>query len=90
MGSDQFNGPGFHLSLASEDDYRPRKLTKRQQAEQDKQSAELAKWVEANWVPCVKCGNKHPPEHGSHCIVCAIGTPEAEQRSQWRVGPPRT
>ena len=85
--SKQVNGPGFHLSLADESIPKPRKLTARQQAEADKQSADLAKWIEDNWVPCVKCGNKHPPQHGSHCIVCAIHTPESEQRSYIKIKP---
>lgn len=85
--SDQYNGPGFHLSLAGEGDWKPRKLTKRQLQRQEKQSAELAEWIEKSWVPCLKCGNKHPPEHGSHCIVCAIHTPLSEQRSHIKIGP---
>lgn len=84
---DQYNGPGFHLSLATEDEWKPRPLTKQQQAQADKQSADMAAWIEANWVPCVKCHEKHPPQHGSYCIVCAVHTPEAEQRSYVRIGP---
>lgn len=85
--ANQLNGPGWHLSLGNEDDYRPRKLTKREQAALDKQSAEQAKWIEDNWVPCVKCNEKHPPQHGSHCIVCAVHTPESEQFSHVKIGP---
>ena len=85
--NDQHNGPGYHLSLAQDDGPRPRKRTARQQAEADKQSADLAAWVETHWVPCAKCREKHPPQHGSHCIVCAVHTPEAEQRSFFTVGP---
>ena len=83
----QLNGPGFHLSLADDDDYKPRKLTKRQQAEQDKQSAELAAWCRKNEAPCVKCQRPHFKWEGSHCIVCAIHTPESEQRSNIKIGP---
>ena len=85
--SDQHNGPGYHLSLAKAAGYRPRKLTKRQQAEADKQSADLAAWCVANSVPCVKCDRMHFTDEGSHCIVCAIHTPEAEQRSHIIIGP---
>lgn len=85
--SKQFNGPGFHLSLADPNVPKPRKLTKRQQAEADKQSADLAKWCKQNEVSCVKCKRPHFKQEGSHCIVCAVRTPESEQRSYIKIGP---
>lgn len=83
--ADQINGPGFHLSLADESIPKPRKLTKREQAARDKQSADLAEWCRKNEVPCVKCQRPHFKQEGSHCIVCAIHTPESEQRSYIKI-----
>lgn len=86
--SDQYNGPGFHLSLAK-DDWQPPKLSAKALRYQAAEAARMEQWIKDNWVPCVKCGNKHPPEHGSHCIVCAIHTPLSEQRSYLKIGPKR-
>ncbi|OGX84128.1 hypothetical protein BEN47_16760 [Hymenobacter lapidarius] len=90
MSTDQYNGPGFHLSIAKYDSFKPRRLTKRQQADADKQSADLAKWCAKNSVPCVKCRRPHFIIEGSHCIVCAVHTPESEQRSHVTIGPKKS